>query len=101
MVTALQAPEKGFSKDLVEAIADAHGEPDWLRRRRRTAYDVFAALPLPTTEDPAWHRTDISDLVLDDLAANRAPAGDKLPADLRRFLGPREGGLLLQRDAGV
>ena len=38
------------------------GEPDWLRERRREAFDLFARLPAPSRTDEEWRRTDITRL---------------------------------------
>ena len=38
------------------------GEPDWLRDRRREAFDLYARLPMPSRTDEEWRRTDITRL---------------------------------------
>jgi Fe-S cluster assembly protein SufD len=34
-------------------------EPSWLQEKRRTAWTVFEEIPMPTTSDEAWRRTDL------------------------------------------
>ncbi|MFO7275378.1 MAG: SufD family Fe-S cluster assembly protein [Bacillota bacterium] len=54
------AQATGFSEDLIDRIARAYDEPEWLVKRRREAWLAFRDLPLPS-----WRRTDVSDLQLD------------------------------------
>jgi Fe-S cluster assembly protein SufD len=49
-----------FTLDGMEEIASLHGEPDWLRKRRRFAFDAFERLPMPSRIDEEWRRTDVS-----------------------------------------
>src|SRR6266852_8744971 len=51
-----------FTAKAMEEIASLHGEPDWLRKRRRTAFEVFERLPMPSRIDEEWRRTDVSGL---------------------------------------
>src|SRR5260370_34332515 len=51
-----------FTLNAVEEIASLHGEPDWLRKRRRSAFEAFARLPIPSRVDEEWRRTDVSSL---------------------------------------
>ncbi len=56
-----------LSRDLVDHLSDAAGEPAWLRARRLAAWEAFVRLPLPSPTDEEWRRTDISGLPLDTL----------------------------------
>ncbi len=51
-----------FTQQAMEEIASLHGEPDWLRKRRQTAFDAFERLPMPSRIDEEWRRTDVSGL---------------------------------------
>ena len=42
----------------VEEIDSLHGEPDWLRARRRAARDVYDRSGLPDRSDEEWRRVD-------------------------------------------
>ena len=48
----------------VETLDRTHfqGEPDWLRKRRRTALEAYERLPMPSRTDEEWRRTDIAGL---------------------------------------
>jgi Fe-S cluster assembly protein SufD len=56
----------GFSQQTLEAIAS--GQPGWLTSQRRTAWQTFEKLPLPTRRDLQWQRFDIRGLKLDKVA---------------------------------
>ena len=43
----------GLSADVVDYIADAKGEPDWIRKFRRDALKIFEEKPMPTHWAPA------------------------------------------------
>jgi len=43
-----------FTQQAMEEIASLHGEPDWLRKRRQTAFDAFERLPMPSRIDEEW-----------------------------------------------
>src|SRR4051794_36662393 len=58
----------GFSEAAFEAFSKGRDEPQWLRDRRREAFEVFRATPLPTARDEEWRRTDIRGLKLDTFA---------------------------------
>lgn len=58
-----------FSLSSVEELGGLHGEPDWLRARRREAFAVFERLPLPSRSDEEWRRTDIRGLDLEQFEA--------------------------------
>ena len=49
----------------VEELGYLHGEPDWLRARRREAFEAYERLPLPSRSDEEWRRTDIRGLDLE------------------------------------
>ena len=54
-----------FTTTAVEELGFLHGEPDWLRARRRDAFAAYERLPLPSRSDEEWRRTDIRGLNLD------------------------------------
>jgi len=47
-----------FTLESVEEIASLHEEPDWLRTRRREAWDVYEKIGLPNRSDEEWRRVD-------------------------------------------
>ncbi|MDQ7842424.1 MAG: Fe-S cluster assembly protein SufD [Armatimonadota bacterium] len=48
----------------VEALSERFDEPPWMRAFRLRAYEVAEALPMPTTAEEEWRRTDLSGLNL-------------------------------------
>ncbi len=70
----------GFTIEAVEELASLHGEPEWLRARRRDAFAAYERLPLPSRSDEEWRRTDIRGLNLDAFEAFEHANG-AAPAD--------------------
>ncbi|MGH7903951.1 MAG: Fe-S cluster assembly protein SufD [Candidatus Dormibacteraceae bacterium] len=54
-----------FTLEAVEELAYLHGEPDWLRERRREAFGVYERTGLPSKQDEEWRRTDLAGLDLE------------------------------------
>lgn len=101
---------KGFTKEALEALSRARGEPEWLLGRRLEAWHIFQETPMPTVNDELWRRTPIADLELDAYTPFN-PAGQRvdrlgaLPQALRRLyhdgLQVEEGGLVVQRNGAT
>ena len=70
----------GFTIEAVEELASLHGEPEWLRARRRDAFTLYERLPLPSRSDEEWRRTDVRGLDLDAFEAFERADG-AAPAD--------------------
>jgi Fe-S cluster assembly protein SufD len=69
-----------FTIEAVEELAALHGEPEWVRARRRDAFAAYERLPLPSRSDEEWRRTDIRGLDLDAFEAFERADG-AAPAD--------------------
>src|SRR5262249_61809498 len=69
-----------FTTTSVEELGFLHGEPDWLRARRRDAFATYERVPLPSRSDEEWRRTDIRGLDLDAFEAFERANGSA-PAD--------------------
>ncbi len=71
---------RGFSQETLDALIARRDEPEWLRQRRRDAWAIFQAMPMPTRQDEEWRRTDLRRLKLDDFdtAMPAVTAGDTL-----------------------
>ncbi len=50
-----------FTRQMIPALS-GDGYPDFLRQYRERAWQAFEALPMPTTSDEPWRRTDIRGL---------------------------------------
>ena len=82
-----------FTREAVEEVASLHGDPDWLRARRREAFEVFERLPMPSKSEEEWRRTDISGLKLEEFAPFEEANGSA-PSD------PIEGAAAVLRQRG-
>jgi len=82
----------------VEALSARYAEPEWLRRRRLAAWDVYESLPMPTTSDEAWRRTDYRAINWESAGTLLSPNGaslDDIPLVNRQpLLGVQQGGLI-------
>jgi Fe-S cluster assembly protein SufD len=68
-----------FVSRAVEELGHLHQEPEWLRARRREAFDLYERLPLPSRSEEEWRRTDLRGLDLGafepfEQANGRAPS---------------------------
>lgn len=97
-----QAP--GFTYGQVEAISREHDEPAWLREKRRQAWEVYEALPMPYLEEE-WRRTDYRHIRWDEaerrITPNGAAAEDVPAKNLEPLTGDVQGGLLVFVDGKV
>ena len=48
-----------FTRDAVIQLSATLDEPEWMLDFRLKSWDIYASLPLPTTQHEAWRRTDI------------------------------------------
>ncbi len=111
MSTTMERPvdtqARGFTREAVEALSAAKGEPDWVREARLRSWEVYEATPMPTAKDEEWRRTSIRALKLDQVqpfGAGAMPQADlaSLPADVRAGLGEEgRAGLLVQHNSGI
>ncbi len=63
-LTATKSPDKlleagVFSRHDIESISAKRNEPDWLREKRQAAWNLFEEIPMPTTADEGWRRTNL------------------------------------------
>ena len=93
-----------FTRQMVPALA-GDGYPDFLRSYRSKAWQVFEDLPIPTTSDEAWRRTDIRSLAAGDFRIPGAQDSASLPEAPAELLHPvtdeEYGGQVLLMPAGV
>jgi Fe-S cluster assembly protein SufD len=75
------AAEFQFSVEQVEQASDLLNEPDWMRERRKAAWQAWEALPLPTTGDEPWRRTDLRNLPADRFT-NRSSGNGRIAEKL-------------------
>jgi FeS assembly protein SufB len=75
-------PEKGVSHEVIDMMSDRKGEPDWMRKVRHKALDVFYRKPMPT-----WG-ADLSGIDFDDIyyyikPTNAVKSWDDMPEDIK------------------
>lgn len=56
-----------FTREAVEQLSANLNEPTWMRDFRLRAWEIYNGLPMPTTSDEAWRRTDLRRLRLDNI----------------------------------
>lgn len=95
----------GFTRQDVEALSAALGEPSWVLERRMQAFDYFEKLEMPGEKEEPWRYTDLRRLrfSFDAYSLAKPNAALELTDEQRSFLekeGER-GGYIVQRDADV
>ncbi len=95
--TTAQAPV--YTQADVEALSAANNEPQWLRESRLAAWDLYVDIPMPTTQDEDWRRTDYRHIHWDEASKRVEPTGaslDVVPkADLEPLVQGEQGGLMV------
>ena len=94
-----------FTKEAVKKLSASLDEPTWMLELRLNAFDVYASLPMPTTSEEAWRRTDIRRFMLDNIGPSingDAATEAEIPAFLGNTLTTdAAGGNMLQIDGVV
>ncbi|MBI5961236.1 MAG: Fe-S cluster assembly protein SufD [Chloroflexi bacterium] len=94
-----------LTRDMVEALSARYNEPDWLRQKRLDAWTVYESLPMPTTKDEAWRRTDYRHIDWASAGVLLTPNGgrvEEIPAANREpLLGEEQGGMVAFVDDGL
>ena len=94
-----------FSRDAVIQLSASLDEPEWMRTLRLHAWEIFVSLPIPTTQDEAWRRTDIRRFKLDSFGVSLNGNGAST-VDVPTHLGAQltedvAGGILVEVDGVV
>ena len=56
-----------FSLEAVKELSTTLEEPEWMQQFRLAAWETYQKIPMPTTQDEPWRRTDLRRLKLDDI----------------------------------
>lgn len=99
----LREETSAYSKETVEQLSASLNEPDWMKKFRLQAWETFASLPMPSTQDEPWRRTDLRRLKLGELGPSLNGDGPVATAQVPDYLGEKltddeAGGVLLQVD---
>jgi Fe-S cluster assembly protein SufD len=82
----------------VENLSARNNEPDWLREARLAAWDQYESMPMPTTKDEPWRRTDYRHIDWDSagqlVQANGVSLDDIPAANRQPLLGDEQGGFI-------
>ncbi|NJL92279.1 MAG: Fe-S cluster assembly protein SufD [Anaerolineae bacterium] len=93
---AFSAPP--FTWAEVEARSVAMGELEWLRAMRQQAWATYESLPMPTTNDEPWRRTDYRHIRWESagqLTDGSGASVEAIPAENRApLIGDVQGGLI-------
>ncbi|MDX1614328.1 MAG: Fe-S cluster assembly protein SufD [Candidatus Promineifilaceae bacterium] len=91
-----------FTREAVIQLSELLREPDWMRTMRLEAWEIYSSLPMPTTKDEPWRRTDLRRFSLDKLGPALNGNGRhevNVPAYLgEQLTEDRTGGILVQVD---
>jgi Fe-S cluster assembly protein SufD len=94
-----------FTREAVKQLSAYLNEPEWMLNFRLKAFDIYESLPMPTTSEEAWRRTDIRRVKWDEFgpSLNGDAGGDtEIPEFLGMTLtGDEAGGTMLQIDGVV
>lgn len=60
-----------FTRDALAMFSERAHEPGWMREKRQLAWSLFEDLPMPTTSDEDWRRTDFRALKWNQLWLGR------------------------------
>jgi Fe-S cluster assembly protein SufD len=95
-VEANIAPEFSFTSDLIPEFS----EEELIVNYRKSSWESFRSIPMPTLKDEAWRRTDIHELQSNHFhlaGLNGYSSQDRIPASLLKPLaGKIHGGQLVQ-----
>jgi len=70
-----------FNRAAVEQLSALQGEPEWLRARRLSAFDVYDGMALPDTKrHEDWRQADLKGLDLESYAPFQQPNGAAPPS---------------------
>lgn len=92
-----------FTREAVEELSDRLGEPQWMRDFRLEAWQIYQSLPMPTTKDEPWRRTDLRRLNLDEIGPSlNGGGGNGVPPYLgEQLTEDKTGGILVEVDGVV
>jgi FeS assembly protein SufB len=77
-----EVPEKGLSHAVIDMMSDRKGEPDWMRKFRHKALDIFHRKPMPS-----WG-ADLSGIDFEDIyyyikPTDKVQSWDDMPEDIK------------------
>lgn len=111
VITRSRRPEQVESKDflftreMVPALAPGWSGPESVRDYQVKAWEDYLRLPMPTTKDEAWRRTDLRGLQVGSFHLDNGHMGvdqPEIPEALKRpLVGDQHGGQLVLRSSKI
>ncbi|MCI0521652.1 MAG: Fe-S cluster assembly protein SufD [Chloroflexi bacterium] len=99
------AKEFTFRREMIPALDGTNGSDPIVRAYRARAWEAYEQLPLPTTNDEAWRRTDIKGLAAGSFRPANLQTNEQAVKVPRQYLQPlagaRHGGQIILPTAGV
>jgi Fe-S cluster assembly protein SufD len=89
------AAEFPFRDQDVFEISSSLGEPTSLRTHREEAWKAYQSLPMPTTKDEAWRRTDRRSVPSEELILNQTDGTPVVEELMQPLAGETHGALLV------
>jgi Fe-S cluster assembly protein SufD len=86
-----ESTEFNFTQEILAVITRDDALPGYINDYRRRAWEAFERLPMPTTSEEAWRRTDIRGLPVGSLHLPVLGAYEDLPPAPRDLLNPLVG----------
>ena len=90
-------PEFRLSEDDIRQRSTRAGEPGWMLEARLRAWQHYLSMPMPTPQDEAWRRTDLSGLPAGQVAWSPVDELTVDPALLQPITDESQAGLLILR----
>jgi Fe-S cluster assembly protein SufB len=77
-----EVPQRGLSHEVIDMMSDRKGEPDWMRKLRHKALDIFYRKPMPS-----WG-ADLSDIDFDNIyyyikPTQQVESWEDMPEDIK------------------
>ena len=84
----------------VEALLSRKDEPGWVRSKRWESWEIFEGLPMPSSNEEEWRRSDLRALKLQQFSALAKDTKSHLPESLKTDSDKngKIGGILVQND---
>jgi Fe-S cluster assembly protein SufD len=93
--------EFAFTREMIPVLANKSA-PQFLRDYRARAWDTYSTLPMPTTKDEAWRRTDLRPLQAADFHIAGNGRDSKLPKWLLKpLVSNQHGGQIILKPDGA
>lgn len=86
--TKTETQDFSFTREMIPALAPNWNGPDFLRDYRDRAWRAYQSLPMPTTKDEPWRRTDIHNLDVGLFSIPQNTKIEQLPEPPKRLLRP-------------